>query len=65
MTCPVCGGNTKVTNSRRNENTVVRERTCIECGKKFYTQEVEISCTLFADINNEYQKNYRDEKKCK
>lgn len=41
MTCPVCGGNTKITDSRGNVESVRRRRECRECGHRFTTIEIE------------------------
>ena len=41
MTCPVCGEKTKVTNSQADSDCVYRERQCVVCKHKFYTEEVE------------------------
>lgn len=45
--CPVCGYDTEVFDSRYNERSgfVLRNRRCLECGKKFKT--VEIDSELF------------------
>ncbi|MEE0435042.1 MAG: transcriptional regulator NrdR [Peptococcaceae bacterium] len=41
MLCPVCGGQSRVLDTRTNENvnTVKRRRECVECGKRFTTYE--------------------------
>ena len=41
MLCPVCGGDSKVLDTRTNENvnSVKRRRECIKCGKRFTTYE--------------------------
>lgn len=42
MTCPVCGGETKVTDTRHPDcETVKRRRECLECGHRFTTTETE------------------------
>ena len=41
MTCPVCGGATKVIDSRPEVDNVHRRRECKECGYKFSTVEIE------------------------
>ena len=41
MTCPVCGGKTKVVDSRVEVDNVLRRRNCIECGYRIYTEEIE------------------------
>ena len=41
MLCPVCGGQSRVLDTRTNDtvNTVKRRRECVECGKRFTTYE--------------------------
>lgn len=41
MKCPVCGGNTKVIDSRCEDDCVNRKRMCLECGYRFATIEVD------------------------
>ena len=38
MHCPECGGKTKV----RETRGLIRKRTCLDCGHRFRTNEVEI-----------------------
>lgn len=42
MTCPECGSDTKVVDSRRSEDTVTRRRECLACGHRFTTMEVDL-----------------------
>lgn len=41
MFCPICGGDSKVLDTRTNDtaNTVKRRRECTKCGKRFTTYE--------------------------
>ena len=41
MLCPICGGDSKVLDTRTNEsvNSVKRRRECMKCGKHFTTYE--------------------------
>lgn len=41
MTCPMCGGDTKIVDSRKNIDNVVRYRKCRECSYRFSTIEVD------------------------
>lgn len=41
MTCPYCDAKTIVHDSRDLGDHVVRERLCLECGERFYTEEVD------------------------
>lgn len=43
MTCPVCGADTRIINSRCPDVDVVRRRRkCVECGYRFTTEEYEV-----------------------
>lgn len=41
MTCPICGNETKVVDSRRQVDFIYRRRKCIACGYTFTTSETE------------------------
>ena len=41
MTCPVCNGDTKVIDSRKNSDHIVRYRKCKKCGYRFRTLETD------------------------
>lgn len=43
MTCPVCGGATKIVDSRssRAGESIRRRRECLACGHRFTTREVD------------------------
>ena len=56
MTCPVCGGATKVADSLHDSDEVVRKRMCKACGHVFCTIELESD-----DAETEYVR-LRDEK---
>lgn len=59
MTCPQCGGDTKVTNSRHDEAEVRRRRECLECGYRFST--VEIDMDLYDKLMNTRAKAVKQE----
>lgn len=42
MTCPHCGGDTKVIDSRPNEDSVQRRRECLSCKQRFSTTEIDL-----------------------
>lgn len=42
MTCPYCGGDTKVIDSRPSEDSVHRRRECLVCKKRFSTVEIDL-----------------------
>lgn len=41
MTCPMCGGETKVVDSRKDIDHVIRSRICTECKYRFRTVETD------------------------
>ena len=41
MTCPICGGETKVVDSRSELDCVHRRRVCAKCKYSFTTSEIE------------------------
>ena len=41
MTCPICGEETKVVDSRSEPDYIYRKRKCVECKYSFTTSEVE------------------------
>lgn len=42
MTCPYCGSDTKVINSRPQEDSVWRRRKCVDCKARFSTTEIDL-----------------------
>jgi transcriptional regulator NrdR family protein len=42
MTCPECGGKSKVVNTAKDVDEVVRLRRCTVCNHPFYTAERDI-----------------------
>lgn len=56
MTCPVCSGKTKVEMCRKDCDSVVRRRKCLECRFAFYTQETECSNQVYNDMVREQKK---------
>lgn len=42
MTCPYCGSETKVVESRPQEDSVLRRRKCVDCKARFYTTEIDL-----------------------
>ncbi len=55
MTCPVCGGNTKVCKTRSEDDSVRRLRWCRKCHHKFIT--IEIDEDLYKRITKERKTN--------
>lgn len=41
MNCPVCGGPTKVADTRSHDDHICRTRRCLDCDHHFYTVEVD------------------------
>lgn len=61
MTCPRCGGKTKVKGSKSDCESVHRERICMECGYGFYTEEYEAkSPETYKKLYNEYWRKKHD-----
>lgn len=56
MTCPQCGGETHITNSRKSCDSVRRRRECRECGYRFTT--IEIENDLLNKLTEKETKNY-------
>jgi len=58
MTCPKCGGKTKVINSRdaidQDEEVRDRRRRCEECAHTFYTIEFGIDFAQGHDLINQH-----------
>lgn len=42
MTCPVCGGKTRVVDVVTEVDCTCRRRKCTECGYRFFTEETGI-----------------------
>ena len=42
MTCPHCGGDTKVIDSRPQVDSVHRRRECLTCKERFSTAEIDL-----------------------
>lgn len=57
MTCPMCNSNTKVTYTYDNDDNIIRDRKCRNCGYKFRTVETD------EDIYLRLEKGKRDGKK--
>lgn len=55
MTCPICGGETHIINSRPSEDSVRRRRECTECKHRFST--VEIDSDYYAFLTKEGKSN--------
>jgi len=39
--CKKCGSNSKVTSTIKHDLSVLRERKCLGCGRRWYTEECE------------------------
>jgi transcriptional regulator NrdR family protein len=63
MTCPHCGSETKVINSRPQEDSVYRRRECLMCKERFSTTEIDIEMyqkiTKSMEVKNE-NKNFEN-----
>ena len=65
MTCPLCGGDTKVKDSVADAEGVYRQRKCKECAFIFYTEETDAEQTKFFDAKNTFYRNRYHERKMK
>jgi transcriptional regulator NrdR family protein len=64
MDCPVCGGETKIMETRKDCESVHRYRLCLECAYRFYTAEYEVKDrTEFSRAICEKRKKRKVEKK--
>lgn len=64
MTCPVCGGNTKVYDSRPEIDCVRRRRACMRCGNNFVTLEIDedwLQKMTRRSVNDSTRTNKRNE----
>lgn len=59
MTCPVCGGKTKVEKICSNTEEIYRRRSCQECGYTFYTTEAESTSDGFYKTMCEKHPSYK------
>lgn len=62
VTCPVCGGETRVTSSRSDCESVQRRRKCVDCGYKFFTSEYESSGDEFRKLDCEVQNKSKEKR---
>lgn len=53
MTCPVCGGKTRVLDSRSDCEGVYRRRKCVECGYSLYTTEYESDGSRLKELDRQ------------
>ena len=59
MTCPNCGGDTKVIDSRQQEDSVYRRRECLICKERFSTTEIDLQMyekLAYASLSNIQEK---------
>lgn len=59
MTCPVCGGSSKVMSTRSDCDGVYRRRRCRECNHIFYTTETDSDGSDLKRIENNYSSENR------
>lgn len=43
MECIFCNGESRITNTVKEDGTVYRKRICLECKKEFFTYEIDIT----------------------
>lgn len=59
MTCPVCNSDTRVTYTYDNDDHVIRDRRCQNCGYRFQTIEAD------EDMYSRFQKKQDSEERLK
>lgn len=64
MTCPICDGKTRIIDSRKDCDHVLRYRKCAECGYKFPTIEVDEDIYRRRKEKNKNSENNEKIKKC-
>lgn len=57
MNCPICNGETKVKDSRPDEDSVRRRRECLVCQHRFSTVEIDVD--LFATMKPRNKNAFR------
>ena len=62
MNCK-CGGNSKVVSTVKKDIYVFRQRKCVECGRKWYTEEKENNSVIVVSAlsNRNKFENFRKE----
>lgn len=66
MTCPKCGGDTWVRDSKSDAESVHRQRVCKDCEHVFFTIETDAgSHLMFYEASSRYYRARYDEKKRK
>lgn len=58
MNCPKCRSETRVVDSRMNEDSIRRRRECRECGHRFSTMEVDVN--YYATTMERKEKAFRE-----
>jgi transcriptional regulator NrdR family protein len=56
MTCRICGGEVRGTGTQSEGGKVYRERKCLGCGRRFYTEENECreAWRKYNELHTEY-----------
>ena len=63
MNCVKCGGISRVFNSAKTSKGVYRERMCVSCGKRWYTEEIASNSTGIGLLINQIKEERRAERK--
>lgn len=53
MTCPYCGGKSRVVDTRHNPDCTIRRYRCTECHSRFYTEESDIKLEIGKKLMSE------------
>ena len=59
MTCPVCGGKSKVCDSISDCETVYRKRKCLDCNYIWFTDECESDGIYFKEYASNRRRKYK------
>ena len=63
MTCPICGGKTRVVGVRSDCDAIYRRRKCSECDRTIYTVENETDYTVMRELDREARIKSNEKKK--
>lgn len=59
MTCPICGGVSKVYDSISDCEAVYRKRKCLECNHIWFTDEYESDGECFKEYASDRRSKYK------
>ena len=59
MTCPICGGKSKVNDSISDCETVYRKRQCLDCNYIWFTDEIESDGGCYKEYASARRRKYK------